>query len=596
MAQTAISNVLRLLLLLSLLATASAAGAQSLADPTGSAGEGEEETAATKPDPFGRETPQGLVSRLMGALGSGDYELAQRFFETDSITPRASLGPVSGSALARQFHQALNRGGTVVTPAELSPEPGGRIDDGLAENLESFGTLARDDGKPEQLLARRVERDGKAIWLVSEETLRKAYDVGRAAGRQETFIERFPEGPPLFGAPASHWVALLAALGVSFAAAWVITAARGIVVALLRRFRGETMVTRFVNASAAPIRVLITVAIFIVAIRSLGISVVARYHATFLAQIAGLLGFTWLMWRAADAAGEFILGQMTRRGRLTAYSAVSFLRRAFKAILGLFLIAALLRAFGVDITTGLAALGIGGLAIALGAQKLFENLIGSLTVIADRPVRIGDFCRFGDQLGTVEDIGIRSTRIRTLSRTLVTVPNGEFASLHIENYSQRDMFWFNPILNLRYETSPDQIRYLLQEIRRMLYAHPKVDPEAARVRFTTLGSHSLDIEVFAYVRSADFPEFLEVQEDLLLRCMDIVEASGTGFAFPSQTLYLGRDGGIDAEKTQAAEKSVEDWRRRGELQVPRFRPETIRELQGTIQYPPEGAAIAKGGS
>ena len=594
MAPTAISNALRLLLTLALLSTVSTAGAQSLTDPIGSA-DTAKEGAALKADPLGRETPQGLVARLMGALGSGDYDLAQRFFETGSITPLGDQIPVQGSRLARQFHQALNRSGSVITPAELSAEPTGRIDDGLAEDLEGFGTLGRANGTPDPLLARRVERDGKAIWLVSEETLRKAYEVAREAGRQQAFIERFPEGPTLFGAPASHWLALLVALGASFAAAWVITAARGIVVALIKRFRGETMVTRFIDASAAPIRVLITLFIFTIAIRSLGISVVARYHATFLAQIAGLLGFTWLMWRIADAAGDFILGQMTRRGRLTAYSAVSFLRRAFKAILGLFLIAALLRAFGVDITTGLAALGIGGLAIALGAQKLFENLIGSLTVIADRPVRIGDFCRFGDQLGTVEDIGIRSTRIRTLSRTVVTVPNGEFASLHIENYSQRDMFWFNPTLNLRYETSPDQIRYLLQEIRRMLYSHPKVDPEAARARFTTLGSHSLDIEVFAYVRAADFAESLEVQEDLLLRCMDIVEASGTGFAFPSQTLYLGRDGGLDAEKSKAAEASVEGWRQSGDLQVPRFRPETIRELRGKIDYPPEGAAIRKGG-
>src|SRR5690606_22365912 len=133
-------------------------------------------------------------------------------------------------------------------------------------------------------------------------------------------------------------------------------------------------------------------------------------------------------------------------GQLTAYSAVSFLKRAFKALLALLFVASLLRAFGVNVTAGLAALGVGGLAIALGAQKLFENLIGSLTLRADRPVRIGDVCRFGSTLGTVEEIGSRSTRMRTLDRTVLTVPNGEFSTLHIENYSQRDRFWFHPVL------------------------------------------------------------------------------------------------------------------------------------------------------
>jgi MscS family membrane protein len=247
---------------------------------------------------------------------------------------------------------------------------------------------------------------------------------------------------------------------------------------------------------------------------------------------------------------------MSRRGQLTAYSAVSFLNRAIKALLALVFIAALLRAFGFDVTAGLAALGVGGLAIALGAQKLFENLIGSLTLIADRPVRIGDFCRFGTTLGTVEEIGIRSTRIRTLDRTILTVPNGEFSSLHIENYSHRDRFWFHPKLNLRYETTPEQMRRVLQSLRDMLSAHPKVVYDSARVRLIGLAAYALEVEIFAYIRTFENNEFLAIQEELLLACMQIVEDCGTGFALPSQTLYLGRDAGTgtpDAARGKAAE-------------------------------------------
>ena len=287
-----------------------------------------------------------------------------------------------------------------------------------------------------------------------------------------------------------------------------------------------------------------------------------------------------------------MLSGMSRRGKLAAYSAVSFLSRAVKGLLVVLFLVVLLNAFGVNVTTGLAALGVGGLAIALGAQKLFENLIGSLTLIADRPVRIGDFCRFGDAIGTIEEIGIRSTRVRTLDRTVLTVPNGEFSSLHIENYSQRDRFWFHPTLNLRYETTPDQIRYLLQELRAMLYAHPQVDPNPARVRFVALAAFSLDLEIFAYVHARDYDEFLEVQEDLLLRVMEIVEKSGSGFAFPSQTLYLGRDGGLDETRSKEAEEAVRQRMEKGEMEVPRFRAETIRDLSGSIKYPPPGSTLS----
>lgn len=158
-------------------------------------------------------------------------------------------------------------------------------------------------------------------------------------------------------------------------------------------------------------------------------------------------------------------------------------------------------------------------------------------------MRIGDFCRFGTTLGTVEEIGIRSTRIRTLDRTVLTVPNGEFSSLHIENYSQRDRFWFHPTLNLRYETSAAQMRQVLSGLAAMLRAQSKVDGASMRVRFVGLGTHSLDIEIFSYVYASDYGNFLEIQETLLLRCMEVVEAAGTGFAFPSQTLYVARDGG-----------------------------------------------------
>ena len=146
------------------------------------------------------------------------------------------------------------------------------------------------------------------------------------------------------------------------------------------------------------------------------------------------------------------------------------------------------------------------------------------------------------------------------------------------------------MLTLRYETTPEQIRFLLVELRSILYAHPKVDPNPALVRFIELGSASLNIEVFEYVHARNFDGFLEIQEDLLLRMMDVVEASGTGFAFPFQTLYLARDQGISEEKAQQAEEKVRKWREDGELQIPSFDAGRIQDLRNSIPYPPKGSS------
>jgi len=524
-------------------------------------------SAAPKPakDPYGRETPQGMVAGLMNALAANDYERAVQFFQTDTIPGETSWSTLSGQALARRFKEVLDRAGSVITPAELSNDVNGNVTDGLAEDLERFGVV-KTPAREVPLLAKRVKRDDKSLWLVSDSTLSEIPALARSIdgdSSTKSWIDLLPKGPTFVGAPVFHWLAIIIIVCLSFGLAWMLVALLRPLVRAIRRGGAETKVTRFIEASAGPVRLLIMLVLFSIAIQALGFSVVARYRSLFVAHLGIWLAIAWLLWRWVDAAGEVILNQVSRYGQLTAYSAISFFNRLVKGLLFVLVIAYLLRAFGVDVTAGLAALGVGGIAIALGAQKLIENLIGSLTLVADRPVNVGDFCRFGDKLGTIEEIGIRSTRVRTLDRTVLTVPNGQFSAMYIENYSHRDRFWFHPVLNLRYETTPNQMRFVLQSLRSMLGEHPKVDKESKRVRLIGLGAHSLDIEIFAYVYAMDYAGFLEIQEDLLLTCMEIVDRSGTGFAFPSQTLYLGRDSGLDQNRKREAEEAIR--RQRGEI-------------------------------
>ncbi len=247
------------------------------------------------------------------------------------------------------------------------------------------------------------------------------------------------------------------------------------------------------------------------------------------------------------------------------------------------------RNLGADVVPLLASLGVGGLAVALAAQTTIANFLGSLILFANKPVREGDFCRYGDEIGTVEQIGLISTRVRTLERSVVTVPNAEFSQMKLDNLSKRDQRLLRKTLQLRYETTPEQMRWILAKLRELMLAHPQVTPDPARARFVGYGAYSKDVEVFAYLRCQDHNVFLAIQEDLLLRIEDVIEAAGSGFAVPSQTAYLAQDGGLDAERRQDVEGQVGRWRTEQRLPFPYHPREEQRELTDVLDYPPEGS-------
>ena len=245
--------------------------------------------------------------------------------------------------------------------------------------------------------------------------------------------------------------------------------------------------------------------------------------------------------------------------------------------------------FGLSVTPIIAGLGVGGLAVALAIRPTLENIVGGFVLFADKPVRVGEFCSFGDKLGTVEEIGLRSTRIRGLDRTVITVPNADFAQMQIVNFTRRDMNLYQCSLGLRYETTPDQLRYVAAKIRKLLIRHSKVSPDPARVRFSEFGASALVLEIFAFVRCADWNEFLAVKEDLNLRIAEIVRDSGTAFAFPSRTVYFGRDPGVDVARGERSEAEVRQWRAENRLPFPEFDFAERAEMADTLAFPPEGS-------
>lgn len=247
---------------------------------------------------------------------------------------------------------------------------------------------------------------------------------------------------------------------------------------------------------------------------------------------------------------------------------------------------------GIPLLPLVASLGVGGLAVALAARPTLENMIGGIILFVDRPVRVGDFCSFGDHTGTVERIGVRSIEIRARDRTVITVPNATFADMEIINWARCDMMQILTTIGLRYETRLEQLRYVLARLREMCLAHPRIDNDTLRVRFEGYGASSQDIELRVYALTRDWSEFFAIREDIMLRVGEIVEEAGTSFAFPSRTLYLGRDGGLDTERGDAAIEQVKSWRDAGQLPFPNMTSSRREQLADTLDYPPQGSPDA----
>ncbi|HTI01502.1 MAG TPA: mechanosensitive ion channel domain-containing protein [Acidisoma sp.] len=217
----------------------------------------------------------------------------------------------------------------------------------------------------------------------------------------------------------------------------------------------------------------------------------------------------------------------------------------FAAVAGLLLYGA--NQIGIPALGLVAGLGVGGIAVALASQSTVENLIGGFSIFADRPFRVGDFIQHSEKSGWVEAIGPRSSRIRELDGALTTVPNGDLARMHITNFSMRTKCLFVHEIGLRYETSTEQCEWLIGALRGFLADHPLVEkaPGFPRVALTGFGDSAITVQLQANILTTDYAAFLAVQETLLLGIMRLVSEAGTGFAFPSQTAYLARDGGID---------------------------------------------------
>ena len=299
-----------------------------------------------------------------------------------------------------------------------------------------------------------------------------------------------------------------------------------------------------------------------------------------------LVGATALIHLGGAIASSLIASPRVDKDSIDA-NLISVSVRTVAWLLAILLLAKGAGDLGVPLAAVVTSLGVGGLAFAMAARPTLENLIAGVTLYLDKPVRVGQFCQFDDVLGSVERIGLRSTRIRRWGGNVLAIPNAQFAELQLDNYNDARYIWIRQKLRLRYETSADQLKFILAKLREMLFAHPKV--LVPRVRLIGFGDDALTVEILAYSDTGVWAEWHAIREDVYLRVMEIVESSGTRLALPSQTTYFARDDGLDDEKKRAAEEQVHEWTEKGELPFPDMTEEQREALAGTLDFPPAGS-------
>ncbi|HVN32514.1 MAG TPA: mechanosensitive ion channel family protein [Thermoanaerobaculaceae bacterium] len=508
------------------------------------------------PSEVKRGTPREAVAGFLAACQEGRFDIASYYLDLGGIPPERQRE--EGAHLSRRLMLVLQRTGWVDL-ARLSNEPLGTPETGIPENQQLFAIVPVRQQPVELLLTHRADAELGHVWTVSQETVAEI-DRMYAAHGYGWLGDHAPLA--LFAVSVAdlqlaQWLGILAGL----LASWLVSRylARWIVRLLVRLAR-RTM-ARWDDAVGwalnGPATVLLSALVLLIAARWLGLVPLGWTIVRYIAKLLALLGVGWFLVRLVDAGAEHVR-ETARAGSQAGLGFLPVATRVAKSVVVLLIGFAILDLIGINMIAGLGALGLTAAAIAFAAQKSLENLFGTASIASDRPFEVGDFVAIGEDKGTVEDIGLRSTRLRTLARTLVTIPNGLIAAGRVENYSARDSIMYNPVLGLRYDTTRGQLTSVIEGINQLLRTHPKVVPETHRVRFAAFGESSLRVEIWCWIATRDYVEYTAIVEDLNFAIAEIVERTGTSFAFPTRTIRIAQIGHPGADGLHGVGERVPD--------------------------------------
>lgn len=512
-------------------AAPTAAGTPS---PESSAREPSVEPADSAPE---QDSPRVAVETFLRLCRDEQFQRAARFLDL-SLAHRSR-----GAELARRFRFVLERH-EPIDPNQLSPKSSGSDNDGLPPNVDRVTEIQSASGRSESIrlvrLATPIGPNQDIYWVFSAAT------VSRIDHWYENLDHRwaFETLPPILlkTGPAGilfwQWLALPCLGLVAWLLGMLLARISNWLLARAARRTSAAWDDQLVPQLRGPLRLAWTLISARLGLPWLALHARAESSLETALRAGLFLAFFWTLLRGLSLLAYGLTTSAWATGHPASRSLVPIGTRVAKVLVFLLAIVAMLAEFGYPVASLIAGLGIGGLAVALAAQKTVENLFGAFSLGVDQPFREGDFVRIEDFVGTVEAIGLRSTRIRTLDRTVISIPNGKLAEMRLESFSERDRIRLHCRLGVVYETTADQMRLILEDLERVLRAHPKTWQEAMTVRFEAFGASSLDIEIMVWFMTTDFDEFKLIRQTINLEFMRVVEKHGSSFAFPTRTVHL----------------------------------------------------------
>jgi MscS family membrane protein len=502
-------------------------------------------TPKTPADSLGRDTPRGTVFGFLETAQAGNWAIADQYLQMSNARRQTE-----GETLAQQL-KAVMDAALAGSLKNVSTQPEGTPQEGVPADRQDLGIMSSGDVEVELQLVRVSDPNSRKIWLFSADALSKVPELyDQVEARQvETRLPKWVVKHEFAGMALWQWFALILLVPVGAAAGWLLLLILQIPFLWWAHSQGRAIRWRSVSGPAWLLAATLTHRVLA---GYLGMPLLQRHYYIQVTAVAVIVGANWILWRGLRWFLHRVRIRALARGHGGTASLILLGERIVKAVVFVMAVFAIFTVLGFNMSAALAGLGIGGIAIGFGAQQTIANLFGGVSVLGDDVIHVGDVCKFGDRTGTVEDIGLRSTRVRTEERTLLAIPNGTVASINVENLSRREKILFKTILGFHLDTTSNQLRAALSEIRRVLNSNPKVESSSARVRLTDLGSSAINVELLCYILTQDFNEFAAVREELLLQIMQYVEDSGASLAKPSQTLYLRSDAGAAATAIKAA--------------------------------------------
>ena len=533
----------------------------------------------------GLEVPQTPLSSMLAlreAIRSSDDEAAAQYLdmrflsdELDQYTPENLI-----KALAYVWAQQ-----NIADLSNISDDPAGNLQDGLVSYRELIGTVVISTGEVPIYLQRVPDGKGGRTWKLSNATVMRIPEMWDELGYSAAAIYLNNLLPRFTFMGMDNWqvLATVAFLIITWPlAALVSSLLMRIVLLIPNGFPGGIR-----NFFHGPAQFFLFVMINKLLMGYLGLSLTARVYL----ESSGVdyIAYTVLFLGLLSLARDYQIKRMEIAGKAEYVALLKPLTTIVKGIV--IAVMALIWAdqAGYNMSTILAGLGVGSIAVALAAQKTLENIIGAITLYTARPVKPGDLCRFGTITGVVEEIGLRSTLIRTLNRTMLVVPNSVFSSVEVENLSSRDRirYYRHVVLQM---ANADQLRIITAKLRELFYSHPMVMQETVSIRFESIEQATAVLRLDAGIATTNYQEFLAAAEDLNLHIVELVHETGAIFSGPGQVLQIREFKQASDEELAKIRATLDDWREQDRLPFPDHSADEKQKFKGQLDYPTSGSS------